>query len=497
MSEPAYDIFVSYARADDEIPAGARNGWVTTLVKELNKVLRRKLGGSGARIWMDHHLAANADVLNTLLATLRSSRILLLVMSPGYHQSVWCQRELGNFLSQSAAEKHKDNVSVVDLEPVPREAWHSALQALTTMRFWEREFTDKAPRPLGFPVPKPDEDNPYWRNVNELAHLIAEYLRQKSARAPESRAAILLAETTDDLLRHREAVAMFLRQQGFDVLPSADYPRDSRAAFVSAVQRDLARSVAFVQLLGPYEGRKPPDDPTEFVVLQAAEVLLLQQQRAMPIFQWRTPEVEPERIANPMYRELVCRHTVQTGGLEQFKQEILRALQRQSPPAPDQPPPAPPGGPTGPATSTIRDITDLCIYVNADPVDSDIASQVSDSLTDMGVTAFLSPGPEPGQPPEQVRSAQQELLEECSGVVLVYGQTPATWVQAQFAFTRRVVAPRLRGVWGALLDVAPQSRPPAPLRSPHLLPLDCRHGLDPGKLARFVELLRQNGGSHA
>ena len=54
MSEPAYDLFVSYGHSNDEIPARARNGWVTTLVEELNKVLRRKLGGSGARIWMDH-----------------------------------------------------------------------------------------------------------------------------------------------------------------------------------------------------------------------------------------------------------------------------------------------------------------------------------------------------------------------------------------------------------------------------------------------------------
>ena len=51
-------------------------------------MLRRKLGSGGARIWMDHQLAANASVLDTLLTTLRSSRILLLVMSPGYHQSV-------------------------------------------------------------------------------------------------------------------------------------------------------------------------------------------------------------------------------------------------------------------------------------------------------------------------------------------------------------------------------------------------------------------------
>ena len=175
----------------------------------------------------------------------------------------------GHFLEQSAAEKHKDNVFVVDFEPVPRQAWHGALQALTTIRFWERGFTDQAPRPLGFPVPKPDEDNPYWRNVNELAHRIAKYLKQHAARTPEARAAILLAETTEDLLDHRDAVAVFLRQQGVDVLPSVDYPRDSRAAFVSAVQLDLARSLAFVQLLGPYEGRRPPDDPATFVVLQA------------------------------------------------------------------------------------------------------------------------------------------------------------------------------------------------------------------------------------
>jgi hypothetical protein len=496
MTELAYDIFVSYAHSDDEIPRGAEHGWVTTLVAELNKVLRRMLGGSGARIWMDHQLAANANVLDTLLATLRGSRILLLVMSPGYHQSVWCQRELGNFLAQSAAEKHKDNVFVVDLQPVPRELWHSALRDLTTIRFWEQGFTDKAPRPLGFPVPKLDEDNPYWRNVNELAHLIAEYLRQYTARTPESRAAILLAETTEDLLDHRDAVAVFLRQQGVDVLPAVDYPRDSRAPFVSAVQRDLFRSLAFVQLLGPHEGRRPPDDSATFVVLQADQALRLQQQRMVPVLQWRTPEVDPARIANPTYRELVGRHTVQTGGLEQFKQEILRVLPPR--PLPPSAPPSPECGPTEPTSGTTRDPDgiDLCIYVNADQVDSAIASQVSDSLTDMGVTAFLSPEPEPGQPPEKIRSAQQERLEECSGVVLVYGQTPATWVQAQFAFTLRVIAPRKRGVWGALLDVAPQSRPLAPVRSPHLLALDCRQGFDIGKLAHFVDLLRQNGGAH-
>src|SRR5215470_17303040 len=116
MSEPAYDIFISYAHADDEIPTGAKNGWVTTLADELNKVLRRKLGGSGARIWMDHHLAANENVSEALLETVRSSQTLLLVMSPGYQRSAWSQFELVNFLARPASRKGKDNVFVVEID---------------------------------------------------------------------------------------------------------------------------------------------------------------------------------------------------------------------------------------------------------------------------------------------------------------------------------------------------------------------------------------------
>lgn len=90
-----YDIFVSYAHADDEVPLGAEKGWVTTLVGELGKMLHRKLGGSGANVWMDYRLAGGQSVDDTLLSGVRASRTLLLVMSPGYQRSAWCQRELG------------------------------------------------------------------------------------------------------------------------------------------------------------------------------------------------------------------------------------------------------------------------------------------------------------------------------------------------------------------------------------------------------------------
>jgi len=55
MVDQSWDVFVSYAHADDEPPMGAAKGWVTTLADELRKMLRRKLGVCEARLFMDHH----------------------------------------------------------------------------------------------------------------------------------------------------------------------------------------------------------------------------------------------------------------------------------------------------------------------------------------------------------------------------------------------------------------------------------------------------------
>ena len=93
-----YDVFVSYARSDDECPKGAEFGWVTTFKEELRKLLRRKIGGQGADIWMDHLLTSNDRVTDTLMQTVRESRTIVLFMSRGYLQSQWCQAEINRFL---------------------------------------------------------------------------------------------------------------------------------------------------------------------------------------------------------------------------------------------------------------------------------------------------------------------------------------------------------------------------------------------------------------
>ena len=139
-------------------------------------------------------------------------------------------------------------------------------------------------------------------------------------------AAILLAETTEtsSITGTRLPCSCVNRGRCAAV---CRLPRDSRAAFVSAVQRDLARSLALSSYLDPTKGGdRQTTPPRLWYCRQIRRYSCSSSGRAHLAV--AHAEVEPERIANPTYRELVGRHSPDRG-LEQFKQEILRALQPQ------------------------------------------------------------------------------------------------------------------------------------------------------------------------
>ncbi|HEV7504831.1 MAG TPA: toll/interleukin-1 receptor domain-containing protein [Thermoanaerobaculia bacterium] len=469
---------MSYAHADDEPPMGAARGWVTTLADELRKMLRRKLGVREARIFMDHQLAGNEGVTEALLATVRGSRVLLLLMSPGYRRSNWCQWELGRFLAVQTERNHRDHVFIVETEPTDRAGWHPALQELIPIRFWHRDFEDKAPRLMGFPMPTPHEDNPYWRNLNELAHLIARQLEDLEAPPREPRDKVWLAEPTEDLLDEQESVAAALRQQGFLVVPAAPLPREGREPYLRSLHEGLERAILGVQLLGPREGHRPAWSDLSFVALQAAAAEGAARARGLRVLRWRSRAVDLDRVTNPEYRALLTGGSVLAQGIEELKQEVLRALNGATKPTPPDTP-----NPTGPAGAPH-------VYVNAEAVDRDLGRRVLAALEELGATSALPPLVSPHDLPDQIRRAQQDQLAACDGIVLVYGQAPPGWVQSQWAFARRTLAEQRRTLRAAVLDGPPSGKPPVDLRGPGILTLDCRAGFEPRILGDFVRQLR-------
>ena len=157
-----HDIFVSYAHSDDTPSGIAQYGGVTTFVEELKKLLREKMGGSGPDVWMDHHLAANERVAETLRDHVLGSRIILLFMSRGYLASGWCESELQQFLDSHATLFHRENAFVVALTETERSRWPLRVQALTPTELYITEISGVSRR-LGWPNLPQDTESFYCR----------------------------------------------------------------------------------------------------------------------------------------------------------------------------------------------------------------------------------------------------------------------------------------------------------------------------------------------
>lgn len=94
-----FDIFISYARKDNApIPATYPHGWVTAIrdhiLADHARVSREPL-----RIFFDvEEIKTADDWRHRILGALRSSKILLVCLSPGYFASEYCRWEWDEYL---------------------------------------------------------------------------------------------------------------------------------------------------------------------------------------------------------------------------------------------------------------------------------------------------------------------------------------------------------------------------------------------------------------
>src|ERR1051326_7040393 len=95
MPSPAYDLFVSYAHADDH------DGRVRALVRALKETQLRFAGALPWRVFFDAHaIRTGEDWEKHIGGAVRSSGVMLALMSPAYFGSPWCRREGEEFCRQ-------------------------------------------------------------------------------------------------------------------------------------------------------------------------------------------------------------------------------------------------------------------------------------------------------------------------------------------------------------------------------------------------------------
>lgn len=425
-----YDFFVSYASVDNRPAPSADCGWVDFFVNILTSELARKLGRPDIfKPWIDEqNLRGNHEVNRHIPDQVKRSALFLAILSPGYAASQFCQLELETFLNNTRGFS-VESLFIVEREQVVegRHTMPEPFRQQRKYRFWENDKDNKA-RTLGSPLPlvRNPEDRPYFRLVDDICKDMAEKLDELKNKgrqpAPEqekcreqirvttaAQPAVLLAETTDDLIRRRDEARRYVEQAGIAVRPARTYYGLSRADYEKAVRSDLANCAAFVQLLGPELGRCLDDVPDGFGWLQYD----LAKCAKLPILRWRSPDLKNlQDVEDPRQRQLL--EMADAMPFEDLKQRIVRTVKKADPK-----PPRP-----------------SFIFINCDAVDTDKADAIGNNL---GSDVDWERPPYDEKP--KARRLQESIennLIDCDGLFIVYGKTRPDWVRDQVQLYRKL-----------------------------------------------------------
>jgi serine/threonine protein kinase len=468
-----HDLFISYCAADDEPPPGsAVAGWVTTLVDNLDWRLRQLSGRSDAlSLWMDHELANKPEIDDPAADRLEQTAAAVLVMSPGYAGSGWLEKS-GRFL-EILRRRHltDDRVFIVERDRIEAELRPLELAGLRGHTFW-KAAGESAAMLLGYPQPSPQTDAEYYARVDDLARAVRDRLNRLivDRRDEEPRRAVYLAEVTDDLDPLRDEVQRYLHQFGYRVLPSRWYPREP-GEFRDAMQRDLQECLLFVQLLGPFAGKKPPGESRSYASLQYE----VAGQSGLPILQWRDAALQTAGIRDVDHSALLIGRHVQAIDLELFKREtISRAAEEKRR--------------REAAASTAGPATDKAfVFINVGRDDLPLTDELCNLLEQSGYSYAL---PMHEGRPDEIRQDLEANLLDCDGLIVVYGEITEQWVREQLRQWRKMLYRRekpLRAL--AVYEGPPPEKQRLGMRLPQMRVIDCRQGLREEKVQSFLEAL--------
>ncbi|MCP4396443.1 MAG: toll/interleukin-1 receptor domain-containing protein [bacterium] len=494
-----YDIFVSYAPVDNQPLPGAEKGWVSYFIKALKVYLDQKLGRKDAyELWMDTRLAGNVRISDEMLDILTHTATLVIVLSRGYLESEWCQRQKNAFLKMVKERTRADSrVFVVEIDRLEAEQIPREFRELQGYPFLENR-EGRSPRRLGTPTPQPTEQK-YYDLLSDLSYDLEGELQRLKA-SPETEQSIIsgkqyfteqhiqasrqttkadtdapgtvfLAEvSTYDLEALRDQIRRSLTQWNIRVLPEREYPR-TPGQFQKAVSHDLQQSDLFVQLLSAQPEKTFPDLPQGCGRCQYDIALETDTQ----ILQWRSPEIDPDAVRDPGQRLLLQGTDVVVMRTEELKTEILNRLRPQNPPM---------------LLAEVPNNYRCWMFVNAHPEDEGLKTELCQRLGDtFRVSCFERLGSED---PAVNREYFKQLVLECPGLMIVYGESNAAWVSTQVREVFKLASQRppetpltLFGIY----DGPPEQKRQLPFTVPNIQVLWCRNCVDEKKLGEFVRPL--------
>ena len=294
----APQIFISYARDDDEPPPdepGAK-GFVTFLHEQLryaikqSKYPRLELWRDTKRIKQGHRFEPR------LSGAIATSSLLLVVLSPNWLERDWCRRELDEFVKRFPGENEQnfhERIVVVRKSHVDMDDHPTWLQGQQGFNFFSLDPEDQEESAF-FVRGEVVDRRRYYLEIQRLASYIAnraQALLQTSGPGldesppeplrppdPESTTrlaltgrAVFLSKPARDMDQAYDTLVRELEGRGYDVVPdpATDLPMDGAEA-IRLIDEALAKAEISVHLLGKKAGFTPDGEKRGIVPLQLA-----------------------------------------------------------------------------------------------------------------------------------------------------------------------------------------------------------------------------------
>jgi hypothetical protein len=173
----------------------------------------------------------------------------------------------------------------------------------------------------------------------------------------------------------------------------------------------------FVQLLGPYGGKRPPDLPQGFTAYQVEEAALV-----TPVMQWRRPDLNIDEVTQP-HRAILQGKDVISSTFEDFKARVKATALALT---------------TAPVPKHNRAATSL-VFIDADPKDLSVAEKIGEEFQAQGLFCMLPSTSAASD--ERLRDLEGNLI-DCDVLICLYGTAPSHWVRAQLRLLAKLNAKR-------------------------------------------------------
>jgi hypothetical protein len=247
VGEPfQFDIFQSYSHGKpDGVGVYRLKDWSVAFARELQGELGQCLDGPFT-MFLDDSERPNEGLdpllpLTTQLERVGNAAVLLVLVSPSYLQSKWCEAEKKWWLKGQRAAGFAPDGRVAVVNIMPTDPSSGVIQAHVEdplgVWFFERTNADARTRPYEWPAPTPSSRDPFRQAVVDLAGRLADRLRaireQQNARRQAQEFARRLSERQGQVvyLHGREAFTDLwkraraeLRANGLIVMPGEPEP---------------------------------------------------------------------------------------------------------------------------------------------------------------------------------------------------------------------------------------------------------------------------------